>query len=186
MDPRNRWGGSLCHVQDGAMSNDSSAAIRQERRDWMAKHRDIYLQSGGTRGHVEDLSDIGGHVLTTHCLIKLTGRKSGKTYITPLIYGDIGGEVVIVASKGGADVHPQWYLNLRESQHVDVQIATQAFHATWREPEGDERHKIWDFMVRVYPPYITYQRATTRHIPVVMMTPVAEIEVFRESDLQSS
>ena len=41
-------------------------------------------------------------------------------------------------------------------------------------------------MVRVYPPYITYQRSTTRHIPVVMMTPVRPIEVFRESDLQSS
>jgi deazaflavin-dependent oxidoreductase (nitroreductase family) len=186
MDPRNRWGGSLGHVQDGAMSNDSAAAIRQKRRDWMAKHRDIYLQSGGTQGHVEDLSDIGGHPFTTHCLIRFTGRKSGKTYIKPLIYGDTGGEVVIVASKGGSDNHPEWYLNLREKEHIDFQVATQAFHATWREPEGDERHKIWDFMVRVYPPYITYQRSTTRHIPVVMMTPVAEIDVFRESDLQSS
>ena len=74
----------------------------------------------------------------------------------------------------------------RAATHIDVQIATQAFRATWREPEGDERHKIWDFMVRVYPPYISYQRATTRHIPVVMMTPVDAIDVFKESDLQSS
>ena len=51
---------------------------------------------------------------------------------------------------------------------------------------GDERHKVWDFMVRVFPPYLKYQRATARHIPVVMMTPEAAIEVFRESDLQSS
>lgn len=50
MDPGNRWGGSVCHVQDGAMSNDSSAAIRQERLDRMAKHREKYLQSGGTQG----------------------------------------------------------------------------------------------------------------------------------------
>ncbi len=133
-----------------------------------------------------DISEIGGHAFTTHCLIRLQGRKSGQTRITPLIYGDIGGEVVIVASKGGADSHPEWYLNLRASEHVDLQIATQAFRASWREPEGDERHKIWDFMVRVYPPYIKYQRSTSRHIPVVMMTPIQAIDVFRESDIQAS
>ena len=187
MDPRNRWGGSLGHVQDGAMSNDSSAAIRQERRDWMAKHRDIYLQSGGAQGHVDGhLARSAAIAFTTHCLIKVRGRKSGKTRIVPLIYGDIGGEIVIVASKGGADKHPDWYLNLRADEHVDVQIATQAFRATWREPEDVERHKVWDFMVGVYPPYITYQRSTARHIPVIMMTPVETIDVFRESDIQSS
>ena len=94
--------------------------------------------------------------------------------------------MVIVASKGGADQHPEWYLNLRASDHVDLQIATQAFRASWREPEGDERHKVWDFMVRAFPPYINYQKSTTRHIPVIMMTPVTAIEVFRESDVQSS
>ncbi|MDT5100110.1 MAG: hypothetical protein QOC76_3847 [Mycobacterium sp.] len=185
MDPSNRWGGSLGHVQDGAMSNDSAAAIRQERRNWMAKHRDIYLQSGGTQGHIMDISEVGGHAFTTHCLIRVAGRKSGKTRIVPLIYGDIGGEVVIVASKGGADTHPDWYLNLRDSEHIDVQIATQAFRATWREPEDVERHRIWDFMVSVYPPYLTYQRSTTRHIPVVALEPVEAIEIFRESDIQS-
>jgi deazaflavin-dependent oxidoreductase (nitroreductase family) len=186
VDPRNRWGGSVGHVQDGAMSNDSSAAIRQERRDWMVKHRDVYLQSGGAKGHVMDIREVGGHAFTTHCLIRLQGRKSGQTRITPLIYGDIGGEIVIVASKGGADDHPDWYLNLRANEHVDVQIATQAFRATWREPQDEERHKIWDFMVSVYPPYLTYQRSTTRHIPVVMLEPFSTVEVFRESDLQSS
>ena len=168
------------------MSNDSAGSIRRQRRDWMDRHREIYLQSGGTEGHVMDISEIGGHAFTTHCLIRVRGRKSGRAQIVPLIYGDIGGEVAIVASKGGADQHPEWYLNLRAGDHVDLQIATQAFRATWREPEGDERHKVWDFMVRAYPPYISYQRSTTRHIPVVMMTPVSAIEVFRESDLQSS
>lgn len=152
----------------------------------MARHRELYLQSGGAKGHVVDLSDVGGHPFTTHCMIRVRGRKSGKTRIVPLIYGDIGGEVVIVASKGGADRHPDWYFNLRESEHVDVQIATEAFRASWREPKDEERHRIWDFMVSVYPPYLKYQRSTTRHIPVVMLEPVASIDVFRKSDLQSS
>lgn len=167
------------------MSDDTAAAIRKDHRDWMARHGEAYLRSGGTQGHVVDLTSVGGRAFTTHCLIRLRGRKSGQTRITPLIYGDIGGEVVIVASKGGADEHPDWYLNLRASEHVDVQIATQAFRATWREPEDEERHRIWDFMVSVYPPYLAYQRSTTRHIPVVMLAPVTSIDVFSESDLQS-
>ncbi len=167
------------------MSNDSAAAIRQQRRDWAAKHREMYLRSGGIQGHVMDVTDVGGHAFTTHCLIRHTGRKSGKTVITALIYGDVGGEVVIVASKGGADQHPAWYLNLRASPHIDFQIATQAFRAIWREPEDVERHKIWDFMVNAFPPYANYQASTTRKIPLVMMNPVAPADVFRESDVQS-
>ncbi len=168
------------------MSNESAAAIRQERRDWAAQHRDVYLRSGGAQGHVVDISGAGGHAFTTHCLIRVKGSRSGRTQIVPLIYGDIAGEVVIVASKGGADSNPDWYHNLRASDNVDLQIATQAFRASWREPEGEERHRIWDFMAHVYPPYLSYQRATTRHIPVIMLTPVAPIDVFEESDLQSS
>ena len=43
-------------VQDGAMSDESAASIRAKRRDWMVTHRDTYLQSGGTQGHVMDIS----------------------------------------------------------------------------------------------------------------------------------
>jgi deazaflavin-dependent oxidoreductase (nitroreductase family) len=146
----------------------------------------MYLRSGGTEGHVMDLRGVGGHVFTTHCLIRTRGRKSGRTFITPLIYGDIGGEVVIVASKGGSDNHPDWYLNLRESPHIEFQVATQAFRATWREPEDVERHSIWNFMVEIYPPYLAYQTSTERRIPVVMMSSVAAIDVFQEADIQSA
>jgi deazaflavin-dependent oxidoreductase (nitroreductase family) len=152
----------------------------------MADHRDTYLISGGTEGHIMDISEVGGRAFTTHCLIRVKGRKSGRTFISPLIYGDIGGEVVIVASKGGADEHPDWYLNLRADPHVDFQIATQAFRATWREPEDVERHSIWNFMVEIYPPYLAYQTSTERRIPVVMMSPVETIDLFQESDIQSS
>ena len=70
---------------------------------------------------------------------------------------------MVVASKGGADDHPEWYLNLRASDDVDIQIATQAF-GVLAGAQGDERHRIWDFMARVYPPYLNYQKATTQHI----------------------
>jgi deazaflavin-dependent oxidoreductase (nitroreductase family) len=163
------------------MSDDSAAAIRSDRDAWKTNHRDVYLRSGGAQGHIMDLREVGGREFTTHCLIRVNGRKSGKTFIYPLIYGDIGGEVVIVASKGGADQHPHWYLNIRASETVDFQIATQAFRATWREPEDVERHSIWNFMAENYPPYLAYQTSTERRIPVVMMNAVEAIDVFQES-----
>ncbi|MDY6997219.1 MAG: nitroreductase/quinone reductase family protein [Actinomycetota bacterium] len=163
------------------MADADAAAIRAERSDWMTEHLAMYLESGGARGHIVDLSSVGGRELTTHCLIRCTGRKSGRTRVTPLIYGNVGGEIVVVASKGGADVHPQWYQNIVASQSIGVQIATQAFEATWREPEGTERHEVWEYMCHLYPPYIAYQRSTSRHIPVVMLKTVRPIEVFPAS-----
>ena len=119
-----------------------------------AKHRSFR--------HPNGIAWNNGRALTTHCLIKCVGRKSAKVHVRPLIYGNVGGEIVIVASKGGADTHPGWYLNVLESNTIGVQIATQAFEATWREPEGEERHQVWAYMAHLYPPYLTYQQSTNR------------------------
>jgi len=160
------------------MADADAAAIRASRADWTAQHLESYLESGGAAGHILDLNDVGGRSFTTHCLIRYAGRKSGQSYIKPLIYGNFGGEIVIVGSKGGADSHPAWYLNILSSETVDVQVATQAFEATWREPEGDERHQVWEYMCHLYPPYISYQQSTSRRIPLIMLNPVRPIEAF--------
>ena len=161
------------------MSNESSAKIAATRRDWKTDHLTLYLDSGGAEGHIMDITAVGGHPFTTHCMIKYKGRKSGKTIITPLIYGDIGVEVVICASKGGADHHPNWYLNLVAMKEIEFQVATQAFRATWREPEGAEREKIWSFMVDVFPAYANYQASTKRVLPLVMMKALEPVPVFK-------
>jgi len=166
------------------MSNESSAAIRATRNDWVSEHREKYLKSGGVEGHIEDLTPVGGHTFGTHLLLKYIGRKSGKVFITPLCYGAIGGEVVICASKGGADHHPAWYLNLVGKETVDFQIGTQAFRATWREPEGAEREKVFAFMVDCYPFYANYQASTDRVLPLVMMKGIESIPVFRFEDAE--
>jgi deazaflavin-dependent oxidoreductase (nitroreductase family) len=161
------------------MSDASMAEIAKVRRDWKTEHLAMYVESGGARGHVMDLRDVGGHPFTTHCLIRYVGRKSGRTIITPLIYGDIGGEVVICASKGGADHHPNWYLNVVANKEICFQIATQAYRATWREPVGVERETVWKFMQSVFPPYTTYQASTRRQLPLVMMSPIELVEPFK-------
>lgn len=164
------------------MSDDSSAAIRETRKDWITEHREMYLQSGGAQGHIMDIRPVGGPRMGTHLLLKYTGRKSGKVFITPLCYGAIGGEAVICASKGGADHHPEWYLNLREKPEVEFQIGTQAFRGTWREAEGAERDKVWAFLVDSYPFYGNYQASTSRVLPLILLQPVDDIPVFQESD----
>lgn len=154
--------------------------VERATLEFVARHRRSYLASGGREGHVLDYRHLGGHRFTTTLLLETNGRKSGERRITPLIYGDTGGEVVIVASKGGADVHPAWYLNLRAAEAVTIQIGGQAFRATWREPEGEERAAVWRFMADLYPPYRAYQAATARQIPIVCLAPGEEIAPLAE------
>ena len=164
------------------MSDESMQVIREARRGWVSEHREMYLSSGGVQGHIMDITAVGGRAFATHCLVKYTGRKSGKIFITPLCYADIGGEVVICASKGGADHHPAWYLNIVDQPEIEFQIATQAFRGTWREPEGAEREKVWSFFIDCHPFYETYQKLTSRVLPLVMFKAVEEIPVFRAED----
>jgi deazaflavin-dependent oxidoreductase (nitroreductase family) len=167
------------------MTNATSKAINEAAAPFITSHRDAYLRSGGVEGHIMDIRDAGGHGFTTHLLLKTTGRKSGKTRFTPLTYGDIGGEVVIIASRAGADRHPDWYINLRDKPDVEFQIGTQAFRATWREPGEAEREKIWSFMEQILPVYASYKAATDRRIPVILMKATTPIPVFRPEELDS-
>lgn len=160
----------------------ASNTIPTKIADGIVLHRQAYLKTGGAKGHINiDASGID-RPHSINLLLKFKGRKSGKTFVTPLSYGAIGGDFVIIASKGGADEHPNWYLNLREDPSVEFQIATQAFRGTWREPEGSEREKIWAYMIDCYPFYAAYQTKTSRLIPIVLLRPKEEIPVFKESD----
>jgi deazaflavin-dependent oxidoreductase (nitroreductase family) len=159
------------------MSDEKVTMTEVERAtlEFVTRHRETYLSSEGRDGHVLDYRHLGGHRFTTCLLIETIGRKSGERRITPLIYGDIGGEVVIVASKGGADVHPGWYFNIQTMDAVTIQIGGQAFRCTWRQPAGDERAAIWRFMAGLFPPYGAYQVATRREIPIVCLQPGDEV-----------
>jgi deazaflavin-dependent oxidoreductase (nitroreductase family) len=170
---------SSLNGKDRSMSDADAAAIRNSRANWATDHVKLYRESGGAQGHVMDLSAMGGRKLTTHCLIRYVGRKSGNTMLAALIYGNFGGEVVICASKGGADQHPAWYLNIVASKELQFQIATQAFRASWREPVGAERTKVWEFMQGIYPPYTQYQASTQRQIPLVMLAAIEPVAAFR-------
>jgi deazaflavin-dependent oxidoreductase (nitroreductase family) len=165
------------------MTNSTSGEMLSRGRSFLENHRHLYLSSGGKQGHIVDLSAHGGRRFATHLLLRYLGRKTGQVYINPLLYSVVAGEVVIVASKGGADKHPAWYLNLVASDEVQFQIGTQAFRGAWREPERAEREALWNFMLGNHPPFADYQAATSRQIPIVLMRTTEEIPVFSESDV---
>lgn len=161
------------------MNKVTMTEVERDNLGLIDQHCRTYLETGGREGHIFDTSGLGGHNFLTTLLLETFGRKSGERRITALNYGDIGGEVAIVASKGGADVNPAWYWNLKAMEEVTFQIATQAFWASWREPEGGELERMWDFMIDAYPPYAAYRTATMRKIPIVMLKPGKSVEVLK-------
>ena len=165
------------------MDHSSGGERALANRRWKECHLDTYLRTGGAEGHLIDMRPSGGYRFTPTLLLRVLGRRTGQPRINPLIYGRVRGEVVVVASKGGAACHPAWFLNLTHSREAAYQIATQAFRCTWRAPSSTERAKLWEFMVAGYPPYETYQAMTSREIPLVILAPAEPIAVFREESI---
>jgi deazaflavin-dependent oxidoreductase (nitroreductase family) len=125
------------------------------------EHVKRYVETDGAEGH--DWQGVSALILTT------TGRRSGESRSTPLIYGEHGQDYVVVASKGGAPEHPAWYLNLVEQPEVTVQVRGDRFAARARTATPEEKPELWRLMAGIWPPYDDYQRNTNREIQVVVL-----------------
>lgn len=125
------------------------------------EHVKRYRETDGAEGH-----DWQG---TTVLILTTTGRQSGRPRSTPLIYGQDGENFVVVASKGGDDEHPGWYLNLTAEPRVEVQVRGDRFPALARTATPEEKPRLWQMMVGRWPAYADYQQRTKREIPVVVL-----------------
>ena len=125
------------------------------------EHVRRYLKTDGAEGH-----DWQG---TTVLILTTTGRRSGEERSTPLIYGKHADDYVVVASKGGAEADPAWYLNLSADPEVTVQVREDRFKARARKASPDEKPGLWKMMTERWPAYDEYQHKTTRDIPVVVL-----------------
>jgi proline iminopeptidase len=105
------------------------------------------------------------------CLLTTTGRKSGQSRTVPLLYLTDEGDYVVVASQGGAPTHPGWYVNLQATPTAELQVGERRFAVTARTVDTADKLALWPRLVALYPPYDTYQRKTTREIPVVRLRP---------------
>ena len=110
-------------------------------------------------------------------VIKLTttGRKSGVPRSVMLTSPVQEGKTwIIVASKGGDDDHPAWFLNLRDNPTVTVEPGPGVSHrATARIANAAERERLWPQITAAYSNYASYQRRTEREIPLVLIEPLS-------------
>ena len=136
--------------------------VHDSPSEWVRKHIDAYVESDGKEGH-EWKPGVPTLLLTTR------GRKSGKLRRTALIYGQDGDNYVVVASRGGAQKHPAWYLNLSDNPDVEVQVGGDKFSARARTAGPDEKARLWPMMAKIWPAYNDYQKKTEREIPVVVL-----------------
>ncbi len=115
---------------------------------------------------------IGSHVSGAPVLLlTTTGRKSGRQRTTPLNYLQDGESKVLVASNGGNDQHPAWYLNLRANPDAEVQIGREKQRVRAGVAGDEERARLWPLVVQMYHGYGEYQKETKRKIPVVVLKP---------------
>ncbi len=120
-----------------------------------------------TKGRL--LARVGGMpviILTT------TGRKSGKrrsTVLTSPVQDE--DKIVLVASYGGDDRDPQWFLNLRHDPYVCVTMAARRRRMRARVASKKERAELWPRVVDAYRGYAAYQERTVRPIPLVILEP---------------
>ena len=109
-------------------------------------------------------------------LVHHVGRKSGKEYVTPLVYlpGEAGDDsMYIFASKAGAPAHPDWYRNLTAAGQVTVEVGGSTVRAAVTEVTGEQRDRLFAEQVRRMPGFGEYEQKTQgiRTIPVVRLTP---------------
>lgn len=145
------------------MAQDNDVVVSPQ--GWVADQAKEYAESGGTRG-----TDMNG---SPCLLLDYRGRKTGTWRRTVLIFGRDGDDYLIVASKGGADEHPEWYLNIDAEPDVAVQVYTERFKARAETLSPEEKARVWPHLLDVYAPYAEYQKKTKRDIPVVRLRRVA-------------
>ena len=125
------------------------------------EHVKRYKATDGEEGHDWQGSEV--------LILATKGRRTGEERKTPLIYQPYGDDYLIVASKGGADEPPAWYLNLKADDEVGLQIKGDRFRARARDASPDEKPDMWKTMTATWPAYDEYQEKTERAIPVVVL-----------------
>ena len=134
--------------------------MRDNTAKWLsALHAGAYKLTSGRIGRRLVNNDM--------LLLTTTGRSTGKAHTVPLLYLRDDPDVLVIASWGGRDYAPDWYLNLRADPTVTVQIDGTTWPGTIQELSGRERTEWWKRAVAAYGGYAEYQTRTDRVIPIV-------------------
>jgi len=104
-------------------------------------------------------------------LLTTRGRSTGEPHTVPLLYLRDADRLLVIASYGGRDRHPEWYLNLLADPSVTTRVAERTLAMTARTASSAERAGWWPKVVAAYGDYAVYQARTDREIPVVALEP---------------
>jgi deazaflavin-dependent oxidoreductase (nitroreductase family) len=134
--------------------------------DWNDFNRQVIDEFRSNAGAVG--GDFAGAPMI---LVNHVGAKSGKAYTSPLVYTRDGDNFVIIASKGGAPEHPQWFNNLVANPDITVEVGADTIPVRARVAEGEERARLYRAQADLMPNFDEYAQKTTREIPVVVLEP---------------
>jgi deazaflavin-dependent oxidoreductase (nitroreductase family) len=128
-------------------------------------NQDIIAQFRANNGQILEGMFKGAPLL----LLITKGARSGQQRVNPLAYTRDDERFVIIASKGGAPSHPDWYHNLVAHPDAEIEVGPERFPVRARVASGEERTRLYDAQAKLMPGFAEYQRKTTRQIPVVVL-----------------
>jgi deazaflavin-dependent oxidoreductase (nitroreductase family) len=148
-----RYNGSVFRVQESHMTqpNDFNQKLMEDFR--------------ANAGHVSSGPFVGRPVL----IITTTGARSGQQRETPLVFGEDGANLFVIASKGGAPTHPAWFHNISANPEVTLEVGAQKYRARARVAGSAERDRLYNMQAAAMPAFADYEQKTTRKIPVVVL-----------------
>jgi deazaflavin-dependent oxidoreductase (nitroreductase family) len=133
---------------------------------WNAKTIDEFRANEGRVGGAFDGAPI--------TLVHHQGRKSGREYVSPMMYLPAPEDpktIYVFASKAGAPTNPDWYYNLKAEGRAEVEVGTETYQVNVSELTGEERDRVYDEQASRYAGFAQYAMKTAgvRTIPVLAL-----------------
>jgi len=134
-----------------------------DMNDFNANVIEEFRTNGGTAGGMFEGMPL--------VLVHNVGAKSGKEYVTPLVYLPEDGRTFVFASKGGAPENPGWFHNLKANPETKIEIGSDTVDVVAVELTGEERDRIYEVQKAQQPQFAEYEAKTDRKIPVIELAP---------------
>jgi deazaflavin-dependent oxidoreductase (nitroreductase family) len=171
----------LRHYTERAPRNRQRGQKPRISREWQVRTIGDSMSNGNdfNASLIAEYRATGGKVTGRFAgrpllILTTTGAKSGLPRTIPLVYTRDGDRLVVIASKGGAPTHPDWYHNLVANPTVTVELGAETFPARALVAEGAERERLYRQQAEEMPFFAEYQRNTERQIPVVVLERISE------------
>jgi deazaflavin-dependent oxidoreductase (nitroreductase family) len=141
--------------------------VESKATDAHDRNREMSLRYIATDGR-----EVNHPMADAIILLYTLGRSSGAVRRVPLASFPDGDDILVIASKGGAPEHPEWYHNLAAQPQVWVRRKDRVYEARATVLEGEERSSRWEPIIERHPAFGKYQEQAGRTLPLVRLTEV--------------